>query len=115
MASRAYPTDILEQAADVLAGCGQIDPNRKIGTFDQQEFADAIAQTRALQTQLKALDKQTDELRSDRDKVLNAVWDGVKRTRSSVKGEYGDDSSQYKLVGGTRLSDRKRSSRKKPE
>jgi hypothetical protein len=115
MPFKTYPTDVLEQAADILAGCGQIDPDRKIGTFDQQEFADAIAHTRALQTQINALDKQTGDLRSQRDGELNALWDGVKRTRSSVKGEYGDDSSQYKLVGGTRLSDRKRNGRKKPE
>jgi hypothetical protein len=31
----------------------------------------------------------------------------MKRIRSVIKGTYGDDSSQYELVGGTRLSDRK--------
>jgi len=87
----------------------------KIGSFDQSALVEAITHTRGLQTQINGLDKQTSELRDQRDEKLNVIWEGLKRVRSSVKGEYGDDSSQYKLVGGTRMSDRKRSTRKKPE
>ena len=112
MAFKSYPPDVLEQAADVLAACGQIDPNLSVGTFTQAAFVDAIAHTQALQTQINAADKQSVELSNQRDGELNAIWDGVKRTRSSVKGTYGDDSSEYKLVGGTRKSDRKRPTRK---
>ncbi len=36
----------------------------------------------------------------------------VKRVRSAVKGIYGDDSSEYEMVGGTRKSERKRPVRK---
>jgi hypothetical protein len=36
-----------------------------------------------------------------------STWDKLKPVRSTVKGLYGDDSSQYELVGGTRMSDRK--------
>ena len=43
---------------------------------------------------------------------LSALWDKVKRVRNSVKGTFGDDSSQYEMVGGTRLSDRKPARRK---
>jgi hypothetical protein len=35
------------------------------------------------------------------------MWDKVKRVRAGVKANYGDDSSQYEMVGGTRLSERK--------
>lgn len=35
------------------------------------------------------------------------LWDTVKRVRARVKGIYGDDSSQYEMVGGTRLSEGK--------
>lgn len=31
------------------------------------------------------------------------LWDKVKRVRNSVKANYGDDSSQYEMVGGMRL------------
>jgi hypothetical protein len=36
----------------------------------------------------------------------------VKRVHASVRGLYGDDSTQYELVGGTRMSDRKSRVRK---
>ncbi len=44
--------------------------------------------------------------------LLTAMWDKVKRVRSSVKGTYGDDSYQYSLIEGTRTSQRKPRTRK---
>jgi hypothetical protein len=41
-----------------------------------------------------------------------AAWDKVKRARAGVKAAYGDDSSQFEMIGGTRTSDRKTRSRK---
>jgi hypothetical protein len=43
------------------------------------------------------------------------LWDKVKRLRNGVKGTFGDDSTPYELVGGTRLSDRKPYRRKTSE
>jgi hypothetical protein len=40
------------------------------------------------------------------------MWDALKRVRATVKGVYGDDSSEYDLVGGTRLSERRRPGRR---
>jgi hypothetical protein len=40
------------------------------------------------------------------------MWDKVKRVRAGVKANYGDDSSQYEMVGGTRLSERKSPTRR---
>jgi len=48
----------------------------------------------------------------ERDALLGATWDKVKRVRASVKGLYGDDSSEYDMVGGTRKSERKTPTRK---
>jgi hypothetical protein len=31
----------------------------------------------------------------------------MKRVRAGVKANYGDDSQQYEMVGGTRMSERK--------
>jgi hypothetical protein len=41
-----------------------------------------------------------------------SAWDKVKRARAGVKAAYGDDSSQFEMIGGTRTSDRKTRSRK---
>jgi hypothetical protein len=36
-------------------------------------------------------------LRNKRDQQLTRMWDVVKRTRATVKGTYGDDSSEYEF------------------
>ena len=46
---------------------------------------------------------------------FKALWDRVKRARNSIKGSFGNDSSQYKMVGGIRLSDRKPARRRSAE
>ena len=112
MASKGYPTDVLAQAAEVLAACKQIDPSMKAGVLTQAAFADELAQTQAIQAQLHALELQMTDLRNKRDQQLIRMWDVVKRTRATVKGVYGDDSSEYELVGGTRVSERKRAVRR---
>ena len=40
------------------------------------------------------------------------MWDKIKRVRAGVKANYGDDSQQYEMVGGTRTSERKQRVRK---
>ena len=50
--------------------------------------------------------------RNQRDALYAQIWDKVKRVRNGVKGIYGDDSSQYEVIGGTRLSERKTPTRK---
>jgi hypothetical protein len=50
--------------------------------------------------------------RNQRDALYTQIWDKVKRVRNGKKGIYGDDSSQYEVIGGTRLSERKTPVRK---
>jgi hypothetical protein len=47
------------------------------------------------------------DLRNQRDASNREIWTMVKRVRSGIKPFFGDDSSQYEMVGGTRVSDRK--------
>ncbi len=108
MTLKGYPIDIQAQAAGVLAACKQIDPEMKTGTLTQADFADELAQTQAIQAQIQALELQLTGLRNQRDARLARMWDAVKRVRATVKGVYGDDSTEYELVGCTRSSARKR-------
>jgi hypothetical protein len=112
MAPKGYPTDILAQTNDVLAACRQIDPDMKTGALTQADFADELARMQAIQSQIQALELQLTDLRIKRDERLAGMWDTVKRVRATVKGTYGDDSSEYELVGGTRLSQRRRPARR---
>jgi hypothetical protein len=43
---------------------------------------------------------------------MKSLWYKVKHARNSIKGSFGDGSPQYKMVGGTRLSERKPTRRK---
>ena len=108
MSSKSYPTDILAQAIEVLAACRRIDPELGAGKLNQVVFAEKLAQAQQTQAQLQEVELQRTELRNLRDDQLDNLWDIVKRMRAMVKGGYGDDSSAYELVGGTRSSERKR-------
>ncbi len=44
---------------------------------------------------------------TDKNKSIKGLRDAIKRLRNAVKGEYGDDSTEYESVGGKRLSERK--------
>lgn len=65
--------------------------------------------------QIAALEAQLADKRTQRDAQFKAMWDKVKRVRNSIKGSFGDDASQYKLVGGIRLSNRKPARRRSAE
>jgi hypothetical protein len=71
-----------------------------------------IQQAVPIQVELNSLDAQLTDLRNRRDALFSAIWDKLKRIRAGVKGIYGDDSSQYEMVGGTRMSERKPPARK---
>jgi hypothetical protein len=112
MASKKYPTDVLVQASAILAACKQINPDMKTGMITQATFAEELTHTHTIQAQLHVLEMQMIDLRNKRDQQLTRMWDVIKRTRATVKGTYGDDSTEYELVGGTRASERKRSTRR---
>ena len=112
MPTKNFPSDTLEQATAVLNACKQIDPDLKLGTIPQQTFGDTLAHVLAMQTQINQLEIQLLNLRNRRDDQISGIWETVKRVRATVKGTYGDDSSEYELIGGTRMSERRKSIRK---
>ena len=108
----SYPPDVSNQASSVLEAWKKIDPALKFGALDQTALQTDLTQATALQSELDALDAQYTALRNQRDALYGEIWDKVKRVRASVKGLYGDDSSEYEMVGGTRKSERKTPTRK---
>src|SRR3972149_11255307 len=74
-----------------------------------------INQARGIEEQMTNLENQLTNLRNQRDAINQFLWDKVKRGRAGVKANYGDDSSQYEMVGGTRLSERKSARRRTAE
>jgi hypothetical protein len=112
MSKKLYPTDVLEQAQSVLAAWNQMDDGLVYGTITNATLSADITQAGQLLSQMNALEAQITNLRNQRDALYQELWDKVKRVRNGVKANYGDDSSQYEMVGGTRLSERKSPTRK---
>ncbi len=114
MSKKFFPTDVREQARGVLDAWKNIDPAMSLGQVTQAAMEADMAQALTLQTQLNVAEDQITELRNQRDDLHAALWDQVKRVRAGIKSIYGDDSSQYERVGGTRMSERARIRRVAP-
>jgi hypothetical protein len=107
MTAKQFPTDILEQAIDAQEAWGQIDEGLVYGNVSLAALVTDIAQIRTLDHTLSNLETQLTEVRNRREAVCQAAWDKVKRVRAGIKASFGDDSTQYEMIGGKRLSDRK--------
>jgi hypothetical protein len=112
MPSKPYPPDVLDQAFKVSDAWSKIDDQMILGPLNGEALTDELKRAHNIHSQLISLANQLKELRLQRDAVNQSVWDRVKRMRAAIKGVYGDDSAQYKLIGGTRMSERKSPKRK---
>jgi hypothetical protein len=83
-----------------------------LGELTQAVLEGELTDSGPILAQIDSLETQLIHLRNQRDDVFASMWDKVKRVRSGVKAIYGDDSSQYEMVGGTRTSERKAPVRK---
>ena len=112
MTKKLYPTDVLEQTQSVLDAINQINDSMTIGNITNASLSADLTQATQLVSDMNALEVQITNLRNQRDALHTELWDKLKRVRNGVKANYGDDSSEYEMVGGTRLSERKPSVRK---
>ena len=112
MTKKVYPPDVLTQAQQVLVGWGQVSATLAFGTLNAAALTADINAASPLQAEIEKLEIQLADKRNQRDMLYNAMWDKVKRVRAGVKANYGDDSQQYEMVGGTRTSERKTRARR---
>ncbi len=112
MPNKLYPTDVLKQAQDVLSAWNQIGATVTVGTLTPAILTTDVTAATTLESDMAKLEAQLTDKRNQRDALYTAIWDKVKRVRNGVKGIYGDDSSQYEMIGGTRMSERKSPARK---
>jgi hypothetical protein len=107
MSKKQTPTDLIEQSKSLLSSWVQIDEQLVFGPLNTSALTMAVNRANAIDGTITDLENKLTDLRNQRDASNEALWDMVKRARASFKGLYGDDSSQFEMVGGTRLSDRK--------
>ena len=107
MTGKKFPTDILTQAIEVQAAWSEIDEGMSFGPLNMGALVMDLNHIRTIEGSLATLEAQLTEMRDQRDALCEAAWDKVKRARAGVKAAFGDDSTQYNMIGGTRISDRK--------
>ena len=112
MGKKLYPTDTLKQVQSILSAWKLIDPALKIGPLSLETIAGDVATVQRLQEKLIHLRNELVDIRNQRDAATIDLWNTVKRARSGIKGIYGDDSTAYKLAGGTPRSERKKPRRR---
>ena len=112
MTKKVYPKDVVSQAQDVIVGWGQVSTTLVFGTLTSALLTADVTASSPLESEIIKLEIQLADRRNQGDMLYNAMWDKVKRVRAGVKANYGDDSQQYEMVGGTRTSDRKPWTRK---
>jgi len=104
--------DIIQEAEDTIQALQKINPDLKIGDISLATLEEAFNLAVANRKQLTTAEKQVTDLSNERVTLLDNLWDMLKRVRNGIKGIYGDNSSQYELVGGTRLSEKKKPAKK---
>ena len=104
MSKKFYPPNVLAQAQEVLVGWAQVSATLAFGTLNPAALTTDITTVSTLESDISKLEIQLADKRNQRDIVYNSMWDKVKRVRAGVKANYGDDSQQYEMVGGTRSS-----------
>ena len=113
MAKKLYPTDTLKQARSILAAWNEIDPALAFGPITAKDLSEEVVGVQAMQQKIIQLKVELLVLRGQRDEAFIQIWSKVKRARSGFKVFFGDDSSEYKMAGGTRSSERKPYRRKR--
>lgn len=114
MATKFYPNNTLNQAVSIQAAWAQIDEGLAFGNLNISALVMDINHIHQVEAQLASLENQITDLRNQRAALYQAAWDKVKRVRSGIKATFGDDSSQFEMAGGTRISERKSPTRRTP-
>jgi hypothetical protein len=113
MARQRRTSAPLETTRQRLAGLKQIDPAPDFG--GNLNAAGGQALVTDLSDELDGYNQDNaalDERQNVVDRKEEGASDWSKRVLAAVGAKYGTDSSEYEMVGGTRLSERKRSPRK---
>ena len=115
MARTKRGSAVLETARQRLSGLKSITPKPNFGpALDidrfEQEINDLSTNLDKYNETINLLDRLQNELEEEEARIK----DKTKRMLAATGALYGPNSSEYEAVGGTRTSERKRPSKKKP-
>jgi hypothetical protein len=95
-----------------MAAWDHIGASLKFGSVTNTAITADLNQAEVIESQIRNAELQLAALRNQRDAVYFSLWDKLKRVYAGVKANYGDDSTEYEMVGRTRANKKKRRSRK---
>lgn len=107
MSIKHAPHKVIRQGQTSLQAWKQIDPSLNFLNLSVDSLQADLDEADQLWTELLALKAQVIDVRNRFKAVSLRIWEKLKRLRAGIRGRYGDDSIQYKLIGGTRKSERK--------
>ena len=112
--AKPYSPNIVERAQTILNVWEMINDKLAFGNLNPASLSIDIDSASQIEANIALLKTQLIDLRNRRDDLYTSIWDKLKRIKYGIKAVYGDDSSQYEMVGGTRLSERKSPVRSTP-
>jgi len=108
MASKPYsPANTDRQAVSINQAWPQIGDQVTLGGVTRADFQAQQANLTAADQSVASAQAMLTEARNQRKAARHELWKLIKRVRNGTKAQYGDDSNEYELVGGVRLSERK--------
>ena len=113
MARQKRTSAALVTARQRFAGLNQITPAPNLGpNLTLAAYQGVMTDTGAIEESHNQLAAQMDDSSNRFDAQDGVLADWNRRVLSAVEAQYGPDSSEYEMVGGTRKSERKKSTRK---
>lgn len=104
---------VTDQAESRIAALSSIQTRLKFpDSLTMQGYITQATEARALVAQLNSIDANRDATRSLLDKAEQELATTSSRVLKAVLAQFGPDSPEYALAGGTRTSDRRRGMRR---
>ena len=115
MARLKRSSTVLEAARQRLSGLKTITPKPNFGpALDLDQYEQEIEGVAALLDEYNDTLTRLDRLDNDLDSGEVQLREKNRRMLAATGAHYGPDSNEYEAVGGTRTSDRKTKTKKKP-
>jgi hypothetical protein len=105
MAKPTTISGIVENARSIIEALNQINPEFKIRGEAQDKMVDKMNRYNVIVGLMAGIDAQNTTLMNERNKILEYLGELPVITREVVAGEFGKNSNEYELVGGTRTSE----------
>ncbi|MCI5122236.1 MAG: hypothetical protein D3908_13810 [Candidatus Electrothrix sp. AUS4] len=111
--SKSVPK-LLQEANEIKKALEKIDDRLPDG-LKAADMESRMGEVESVVDELDALNADRTRLVDVKGEKTGNLSDHIVQVRSAVKGIFGADSAEYDMVGGTRISERKRPARKAEE